>query len=155
MSMTRKAFLLGALAALGSSCAALQIATGDFEQPKVALRELQLEDVSIKKLDVVLVLDVENPNDVPLELATLSYGLKIEGHEVARGARPMGVTLRASSTDEVRVPVSVSYKDLGSIAAKVIANEAFGYEVTGVAGLDTPIGVLDFPFARKGRVADL
>ena len=129
--------------------------TGDFERPVVTLRELQLADVSIKKLDVVLVLSVQNPNDVPLELATLSYGLKIEGHQVATGERAMGVTLRPASTDEVRVPVSVSYRDLGSIAAKVLQNEAFGYEVHGVAGLDTPVGVLDFPFARKGRVADL
>lgn len=155
MTLSRGAFLLGALALLQAGCATLQVLSGDFERPVVTLRELQLEDVSIKKLDVLLVLDVKNPNDVPLELATLSYGLSIEGHEVATGERTMGVTLRAASTDEVRVPVSVSYKDLGSIAAKVIANEAFGYEVHGVAGLDTPVGVLDFPFARMGRVADL
>jgi len=37
----------------------------------------------------------------------------------------------------------------------VLQNEAFGYEVRGVAGLKTPVGVLDFPFQRKGRVADL
>jgi LEA14-like dessication related protein len=152
--VSRRLVLAVLVASLASGCALARLLTGSFERPKVRFDHVSLERLSLRSIDLGVHLEVDNPNDLELTLARIDYALAVEGKRVAAGTRDEEATLPALAKTVVEFPVKVDPRDLGPVAAEILRRRAFDYDVTGTAGLDTPIGVLEYPFRHEGRVKD-
>ena len=153
--MSRRVAIAAALAlAFAPGCAFFRVLTGSFERPKVRLDHVELKRLSLRQIDLGVHLEVDNPNDVELTLARIDYQLDVEGRRVAAGTKDDEATLAPLAKTVVEFPVKVDPADLGPVAAELLRRRSFLYEITGTAGLDTPVGVMEYPFRHEGRVKD-
>lgn len=153
----RPSLLLGvALFALAlvpaSGCAFARVCTGSFERPKVRIERVKLSRLSLSRIELELFLEVDNPNDVELTLSRIDYELAVEGRRVATGDRETSATLPALEKQVVPFPVRIDTAELGPVAAQIFRRGSFRYEVHGTAGLDTPVGVMEYPFRHDGTL---
>ncbi len=130
-----------------SSCANL---TGSLlKDPEVSITNFKLTDITAKSVSMDLILDVSNPNPIPLNLDSVNYALHLSGEKVSEGTMDQGVKIPALGKGQVTVPVTFAYNSVGSLLSGLM-NHSFKkeYELTGSA----KVGIFSIPFTKKGEV---
>lgn len=130
-----------------SSCAGL---TGSLlKDPEVNISNFKLTDITAKDVSIDLVLDVNNPNPIPLNLDSVDYSLNLSGEKVTEGTMSKGVSIPASGKGQVTVPLKFAYNSVGSLLSGIMnRNFKKEYELTGTA----KVGLFSIPFTKKGEV---
>ncbi len=142
---------VAAVAAALLSCAGLKsLVAGAFERPKLTFESAGAEALDLEGVTIALRYQVENPNGIGLEIAKLSYALDVEGGRVASGDLPGGVKLPAHGTAPLVVPVRLRFRDVPRLVESLLSKEEVAYAVSGSAGVDTPVGVVELPFQHSG-----
>jgi len=148
----RRSLLLGLLAASG--CAGLQqLAASAFEKPTVEFRSASLQSLDLEGATIAFEYRIANPNGFGLDLARLAYALEVEGTRVVDGELKHGLQLPAHGTAEVRFPVHVRFADVAGFANLVGAHDRLAYRLSGTAGVNTPVGVVDLPLSHASTIA--
>ena len=130
-----------------SSCANL---TGSLlKDPEVNISNFKLTDMTSKDISIDLVLDVNNPNPIPLNLDSVDYSLNLSGQKVTEGTMNKGVSIPASGKGQVTIPMKFAYNSVGSLLSGLM-NRSFkkDYELNGTA----KVGIFSIPFTKKGEV---
>jgi hypothetical protein len=87
---------------------------------------------------------VTNPNAFGLTLSTLDGKLALEGKELIDVALPLGLPLAAAADTIIPLDLTFGFESLsalGSIATRVLSQEALGYELRGTLGVRAgPLG---------------
>lgn len=98
--MTRRLCTLALALLLCAGCAALDIRT-----PKVALVDIDLEQLGLLESTLLVTLRVDNPNSFRLPIERGVYTFFLEGERVGTGATrlPLDVPARSSSRQEVAI----------------------------------------------------
>ena len=98
--MTRRLCTLTLALLLCAGCAALDIRT-----PKVALVDIDLEQLGLLESTLLVTLRVDNPNSFRLPIERGIYTFFLEGERVGTGATrlPLDVPARSSSRQEVAI----------------------------------------------------
>jgi LEA14-like dessication related protein len=120
--------------------------------PRLSFDSLELVDLSWEGVDVAFIFQVENPNPVALELASLSYDLSLEGSRLLQGDQQQGVTLAASGTSPVTLPVSLKFEDMLSLVGSAEGRDELGFSLSGEFGFETPLGTLKVPYTHEGEL---
>jgi LEA14-like dessication related protein len=141
-----RALPAASLAAL-SACALLAKA---FEKPRLTFRGVEVRSATLSELQVDVVLDIENPNSVELALARGELTLSVEGRRLATLQPTRGLRAAPRATTQVRIPARVRYLDAVATASAFHHQRSVRFRVEGSVGIDTPIGVLDFPISEEG-----
>jgi LEA14-like dessication related protein len=135
-----------------SGCAALtEVLQAAFTRPTLTFKSAKLSDVSLDSLTLDTVWLLDNPNAIGISLARADYRLTVEGKQVVAGVPPQGLTLPASGSTELRFPASIKLADVFPLAADLATKDYAQYTVSGTVGVDTPLGVLDFPLSYQGQ----
>jgi LEA14-like dessication related protein len=151
MGFRQLAFRVAALTvALAPGCAGLRDLAG-MQRPTLAFESASIEGLDLDGVTVVLHYRLTNPNALGLHLARLAYGLEVEGQRVAAGELPAGLQIPGRGTVPFPVPVRFRFQDLPGLLGTLLSKEEVSYRVSGVAGLDSPIGALDLPFEHSGK----
>ena len=146
--MKRLALLLPLL----FGCATLaELIAQAFQKPRVTFKEARVSSVTFDALTLDTVWRVENPNPVGLSLARADYKLSVEGKQVVAGKPPNGFRLAADGVSELAFPAGIKLPDLFPLAQDLANKEFAAYRVEGVVGVQTPIGVIDFPLKYDGQ----
>lgn len=87
-----------------------------------------------------LVFDVFNPNSYRLRSTRLEIGLALEHTEFGEALLERPLDLSPANHSQVVVPVRFTWAGVGAGAKALLRKQAVGYEVTGAALLDTPLG---------------
>ncbi len=106
----RGAVILGVFLVLGCS---------SFRPPSVGVGDIAVTGATDEALAVAIVMELENPNAVPVELYEFRYTLAVNGKEVYAGRRAGGATLTASSTRQIMIPAVVRFEDMGWAADRL------------------------------------
>lgn len=122
-----------------------------FERPTLSFQSVSIEGFDLQGVTVSLHYRIDNPNAVGLSLAKLGYALDVEGHRAVAGELPTGVRIPARGIAPLVIPVRIVYLELPQALGAVFTRTEVGYRVSGHAGIDTPIGIIDFPFEHQGR----
>lgn len=120
--------------------------------PKVTVKSLQVDSLSINKMDGRLILDVENPNPFTATLSGLSYGLELLDTPIVKGSVDEEVPLETNTPGTVEIPVSFSPTKLGLAGFRAMSGSDAGFRLTGDVKLGTPFGPLSSAFDRKGKL---
>ena len=122
------------------------------EKPSFVIREIILSPNSFTEANLVIGLDVQNPNRFDLTLTSFEYVLFLDNEEIGTGRLEKEILVPSSSTTQVQVSVVAKFKDLGGSLKTIITGRGLPYEIKGKASVKTVFGSRDFPFSKDGRV---
>ena len=102
-------------------------------------RQAEIRVLGLEGAGVRLWTRVTNPNTFGIRLGTLKGTLFLEESRAADAEFPLGLDLGAGAVTELPIDISVSVRDLpglGTVARKVLAQQAVPYRLEGTIGID-------------------
>ena len=145
--------LLAALGLALASCAEVgKLAAAAIEKPRLVFKTVALQSVDLEGATLAFTYDLENPNAFGLKLAKVGYGLEVEQTSVLTGEVPGGLRIPASGTAPLTFTARLRYRDVPGVVQLVGKQDALRYKLSGVVGLDTPVGVVEVPLSHEGSV---
>lgn len=145
-------FLLVPLILAAAGCNTLRDL--QIENPDYRLRDVQPRvslalPLSASTIDFDMLVEVENPNRVGLNLDRVDFDLFVNNQRVVDSSTRDRVRIPANGIGQIRLRANVGYEDLRGIfreIADMVQGERANYEIRGRAYYDTPIGEMNFPF---------
>jgi LEA14-like dessication related protein len=95
-----------AAALLLGSCAVMHL-----QAPAISLTSVELTDVQLDQQQFTVRLHVQNPNDRPLPIKSVSCTLEVEGVEVGAGKSAAPFTVPANGESDVEMLVTTNFAD--------------------------------------------
>jgi LEA14-like dessication related protein len=144
---------VAALPLLLAGCAAVQnLAAAAFEKPKLTFRSVSVQSFDLEGATLGFEYLLENPNKVGLTLARVGYALDVEGSRVVDGDLRQGLKIPAGGGAPVTFPVHVKFKDVPGFVRLVTSQDEVAYRLSGKAGIDTPIGIIELPISHSSKI---
>ena len=140
----RTAILL-VLATLTAGCTGLF-----FEEPTIILREIHVRQVSLTDADLLFVAEIKNPNGYELRLKSLDYTIHLNNRETGGGSLQKEITVSASSSAPVEIPMTARFGSLGGVAKMYLTGQELAYRIEGTALVKAGLFDRTFPFSRTG-----
>jgi len=122
------------------------------EKPSFTLREITVNPRSMTELQLILGIDVQNPNRFDLTLRSFEYTITLSGEEVGTGRLEKELLIPAASITRVQAPISAKFKNLGSSLLSMLIGKGLPYKFEGKAEVKTIVGSVTFTFADDGRL---
>jgi len=120
------------------------------EQPTFTLRDVAINAISLTETQLILGLDVQNPNRYDLELNRLEFEIYIQDKKLGRGWLQNRVTIRKAGTSYMRIPVTVSHENIERLLTLVIAGRDVPYKLAGKARVKAGyVGAMEIPFSTE------
>jgi Late embryogenesis abundant protein len=150
--------LLSALFLAAASCRPLLKEA--FRSPKVRVADVLLLSDPIhnpkEPLDIVLTLDVDNPNGYSLNISHIAYAAVLGRVTIADGDHRSDIRIEASRVTTVQVPLTVSPEAIREAMRQVLLARHADYEFNGSVALVAPVvGIVRIPFSKSGTVDPL
>ncbi len=118
------------------------------KEPKVSLASLKIQDPDSNGATLVFGVQVENPNNVPLEVDEVIYDLEVSGKSLTSGKLDKGARVGALATEVIDVPISVKYTDLFNSLLQLFKDQKSPYRIKGSAKM----GFFNIPFDKSGEL---
>ena len=102
-------------------------------------------------LEVVLQLEVFNPNSYALNVSRAAYSVTVGKKELASGEQNEQFRLEPSQETTVTVPVTLNPEVLMAALRELIGARAVSYELNGSLEIEAPlVGIVRAPFSKTG-----
>ncbi|MCG8051416.1 MAG: LEA type 2 family protein [Candidatus Thiodiazotropha endolucinida] len=122
--------------------------------PDVRVSRIDVQRLSLQAIDLMLELEVENPNRFALMLQRLDYQFKLNGIDVGQGAAAQSLNIDKQGKGWVRLPLSLDLQKAGGgLYSALMGGRGLSYELSGMldATGDSPlIGDIKIPLDRQG-----
>jgi LEA14-like dessication related protein len=122
------------------------------EKPSFTLHGVILSPISFTETNLLLDLDVQNPNNFDLKLKSFGYTVYLKNEEIGNGRLKKELLIPSSSTTQIEVPLVAKFKDLSGILKVIFAGNDLPYKIEGDADVSTVFGSLRFPFSKEGSI---
>ncbi|MCG7958847.1 MAG: LEA type 2 family protein [Candidatus Thiodiazotropha taylori] len=123
--------------------------------PDVRVSRIDVQRLSLQAIDLMLELEVENPNRFTLMLQRLDYQFKLNGIDVGQGAAAQSLNIDKQGKGRVRLPLSLDLQKAGGgLYSALMGGRGLSYELSGRldATGDTPlIGDIKIPLDKQGK----
>ncbi len=124
-----------------------------FDEPTITLKEIHVRQLSLTDASLVFVAEIQNPNRYELRLKSLDYTVHLDGRETGSGSLQKEISVPASSSAPVEIPVSARFGSLGSVAKMYISGQELPYRIEGKALVKAGLFDRTFPFSRTGTLS--
>jgi LEA14-like dessication related protein len=122
------------------------------EKPSFVLRGVILSPRSFTEMNLLIDLDVQNPNRFDLTLKSFECTIYLKNEEIGKGRLENELLIPSSSTTQIQVPIDVKFKDLGGSLKAIFTGGDLPYKIEGKADVSTAFGSLNFPFSKEGPI---
>lgn len=122
------------------------------EQPSFSLQEIDLRRISFQEIDLLIGMEVRNPNNFDLKLRGMEYAIYLRGQKIGQGRLEKEVLINKSSATKISVPLQLEIRNLGEPFRYILAGQDIPYKMEGVAVIKTTIGNATIPFSKSGEV---
>jgi LEA14-like dessication related protein len=122
------------------------------EIPSFTLRGVSLRPISFTQMNILLDLDVQNPNRFDLIFKTFEYTVYLKNEEIGNGRLEQELLIPSSSTTRIQVPVAAKFKDLSGSLKAILTEGDLPYKIEGKVAVKTAFGSRQFPFSNEGRI---
>ena len=142
-------FSLVLIAGGSSGCAWLRTVT---KKPKVALKKVDVTGVDFREARLRADVEVENRIPVPVKLAKVDWGVKIDGKSLVSGDISQAMEIPANGVLPVQIPFTLKFEDLYRISQKYKDQDEAPFRLEGSLSVETPVGPISLPFHHDGKV---
>lgn len=122
------------------------------EKPSFVLRGVILSPRSFTEINLLIDLDVQNPNRFDLTLKSFECAIYLKNEEIGKGRLKNEILIPSSSTTRIQVPIDAKFKDLGGSLKTIFTGGDLPYKIEGNANVGTAFGSLNFPFSKEGPI---
>jgi LEA14-like dessication related protein len=124
-----------------------------FEEPTITLKEIHVRQISLTDASLVFVAEIQNPNTYELRLKSLDYTVHLSGREAGGGSLQKEVSIPASSSAPVEIPITARFGSLGGIVKMYVSGQELPYRIEGKALVKAGLFDRTFPFSRTGTLS--
>jgi LEA14-like dessication related protein len=123
------------------------------EKPTFVLRGIVISPLSFTEVNLLVDLDVQNPNRFDLTLKSFECSIYLETEEIGKGRLGKEILIPSSSTTRIQVPVGAKFKDVGgSLKAILMGGKLPPYKIAGMADVGTAFGSFQIPFSKEDTI---
>jgi len=122
------------------------------EKPSFILRGVNISPRSFTEMNLLIGLDVQNPNRFDITLKSFECTIYLKNEEIGKGRLKNELLIPSSSTTQIQVPIDAKFKDLGGSLKSILTGGDLPYKIEGTADVRTAFGSLHFPFSREGPI---
>jgi len=144
----REATIILSFTLLFAGCAGLF-----FEEPTIILKEIHVRQISLTDAALVFVAEIQNPNNYELRLKSLDYTVHLNDREAGGGSLQKEISVPASSSAPLEIPISAHFGGLGGVARMYISGQELPYRLEGKALVKAGLFDRTFPFSRTGTLS--
>ncbi len=120
-------------------------------KPEVAIKNMTFTGLERNGIEMELLLSVTNPNSYTLTLAGYKYSLLVTDLPLAKGENRDLVEFKGKTTTDIRLPVTITFHDLGEILSRRPDPEHIPYQLEAGFDLHTPFGAVNVPVKKSGN----
>ncbi|SMO82260.1 LEA14-like dessication related protein [Gracilimonas mengyeensis] len=124
--------------------------------PKLSIKNVALENLSLTKADVEVNLIIDNPNAFDLSFSNFNYNLSLNDTSPISGTMDQAIHINQKSESEVTVPISLSLLEMGAALQSVLrGGDDIEYSLEGSSTVDASLPLFSpstFNFDRSGLV---
>jgi len=132
-----------------AGCASL--ASHLLEKPTIRFEAATLTGATREAAEITLDFQVTNPNRVSLPLGAIDYRLSVDGRPLLAGTKRERVDLAGHAETAVSLPVTLRFRDLGSVLGDLLRGGNPVYEVDAEFVVLLPAtGGVRIPVVHKG-----
>ncbi len=138
-----------------SGCAIIDsiLGEGRVQEPVVNVESVNVGDVSFEALELLFDINIENPNQLGITLSSFDYELLLNEKSFVRGDQPEGMQIEAEASNTVRVPISLTFRDIIESVQSVVDQDSSQYQFKSGFALNLPvIGDVRIPVSRTGAI---
>jgi LEA14-like dessication related protein len=142
---------------LAMACAAVILLSGcavmHLQAPAISLTSVELTDVQIDQQRFTVQLHVQNPNDRPLPIKSVSCTLDVEGVEVGQGQSTAPFTVPANGESDVEMLVTTNFAtSVPNLLLRVVQRKQLPeYHLSGWVNPDQAL-LPPIPFSKSDRI---
>jgi LEA14-like dessication related protein len=122
------------------------------ETPSFVLCQISLKPRSFTEMNLIVALDVQNPNRFDLTLRSFQYTLYLNRKEIGSGRLEKEIMIPSSSTTRIQAPLTANFKNWSESLSAVIAGGDLPYKIEGTAEIKTFFGSVNYPFSKEGKM---
>ena len=100
------------------------------QEPRVSFNSVDITKISFSGVDMIVYVDVENPNGFSIPLPKIDWELFINTASFIKGSLPNDSTLRAREKVTIALPLSVTYEGLYRSFRSLLDNKEAAYRIT-------------------------
>lgn len=138
-----------------SGCAVIDAILGEgrVQEPVVNVESVNVGDVSFEALELLFDINIENPNQLGITLSSFDYELLLNEKSFVRGDQPDGMQIEAEASNTVRVPISLTFRDIIESVQSVAREDSSQYQFKSGFAFNLPvIGDVRIPVQRTGAI---
>ncbi len=122
------------------------------EKPSFVLREITLRPRSFTEMNLLLGVDIQNPNRFDLTLKSFEYTIYLNNKKIGRGCLEKEILIPSSSIIRVQMPVVTKLKDWGRNLKTIITGDELPYKIEGKTDIKIAFVYRSFPFSKEGHI---
>lgn len=123
-----------------------------FVLPRVNVQRVRTLHFDSKGLLAEAVLDIENPNPVPIRLDRVTYELTVENRPTATGQTTEPIEIPARGNTLTPVQLRAPYNSVLAAGAVLFFMGELPYVLTMTAHFETPIGTVKVPIRHEDKL---
>jgi LEA14-like dessication related protein len=124
--------------------------------PKVNIGSLKLKKLSFSGADLLLNLELDNPNNFSFALDKLNYDFAINNKTWAKGLTQEKLSINKKGKSTVAIPISLNFVQMGRTIYNIVtSNQALNYNLKGDVDLNTSLAMLkkvNLPINKSGQI---
>jgi LEA14-like dessication related protein len=124
-----------------------------FDEPTITLKEIHVRQLSLTDASLVFVAEIQNPNRYELRLKSLDYTVYLNDREAGGGSLQKEISVPASSSTPVEIPITARFGSLGAVAKMYISGQELPYRIEGKALVKAGLFDRTFPFSHTGTLS--
>lgn len=137
--------LVGLLTTAATGCAVLQQVV---KKPSVQVQSVSFHSQGLREGKLDSRLQVTNPNGFSLPVRTLSYRLRVNGHQLVEGKLSFDKNIPAHGSLVLNLPVRFQYQQVLNGLTSILQRRQASYQLAGELNLD----LVQIPFSKSGQV---
>ncbi len=119
------------------------------KDPEVSVLNVGVTDFNFSEVTLAVLMNIKNPNPVPINLSKVDYELNVAGDMVTEGTLNEGIQVPATGENQLTLPLKFKFKSITNVLQGLLnASITKNYELKGSAQL----GIFSIPFSKKGEV---
>lgn len=124
-----------------SGCSTLNdvIDATDIRTPEISIKESTVSKLSLDGAELLLKVNVNNPNPVPIKLTNMDYTLELADRPFIQGVLENGIDIPAKRTSTTTVPITVKFSDLEAILQNIKNRDTLDFKLTTHSQIALPI----------------
>ncbi len=151
MGITRKLILLVLAGFFLQHCAELKNLSS-IQRPTVSVENMKVSNISLRDVELLFDVEIDNPNALALSLASYEYDFQINSSSFVKGVQALDTQIDANSASTISIPVTFTFEELYNTFTSLKSQDEASYALLGAVGVNLPVlGLIEVPIEKEGN----